>query len=105
MKTLEREKLQKLFNEIRQVEEEKDKAFRGLQELSHELGLPMWCHASGNLTQILSNERANEKMKESYSTTYAERALELYDEYQKNKGMYETYSRLGCTLSDLKFWK
>ena len=100
MKTNEKKALQDLFNNINKVREDRMKAFTGLQSLSRDNGLPVYCSADENLKQLIRLDDID------YNEfwTVSEMALMLYSEYLTLRGKEDQLMELGEVLADAKFW-
>lgn len=87
----ERTALQGFMNKWNEIESDKDEAFKKLQNLSRDNGLPVYCCAKTNAEQLRA--------------AGVEIAEEWYERYVMKCGEADLIQEYGEMLSGINFWK
>ena len=98
-----RKDLQDLYNDILRIDREKDLILKEFQEMSKDLGLPIYCGWDSCYHQLIGRKEAYTK--NGCNTTYERRAKNLMSEYNELNGRREALTDLGVILYRHGFWK
>ena len=97
MRKIEREELQRVFNQIGDMDRIKEETLKELQELNVEHGDGQrWCSWKACLDGVI---------KENPSGIWRGRAEYQYERFLKAEGGYDALMVLGQALADIGFWK
>lgn len=87
----ERKALQKFMNKFTELEEEKDRIFKELQEENKKVNGNAWCSAKTNMEEL---KKAGVKWAEAH-----------YEKYLYYCAQQDLIGEYGQMLAELKFWK
>lgn len=99
----EHDALQQEMNRIDHYRKLSDRYFKELQDMSRDLGLPVWCSAISNHEQL--RDRTEPYTVGGCSCTYGDRARMAYEMYISCNAKEDALTDVALVLSRLGFWK